>query len=562
MLLPKSGNERRRKKGFVSPFPLIDRSNERARALLLARPDLQRAKIAMDATDVSENSDITAFISLASYDQWFSLCPSGWCPPSRYKHAAEIVNEKLYVIGGSRNGRYLSDVQVFDFRTLKWSTLSLKVDNDSSELEKINLENAFPAVADHSLVKWEKGLLVLAGHTKELSDNVTVWSIDLDTNNCSLVQTNGKIPIARGGQSATLVGSKLFLFGGEDRKRHLLNDLHILDLTTMTWDEIEIKNTSPAPRFDHTAAVYGDQYLLIFGGSSHSTCFNDLHLLDLLTMEWSQPQTQGAYVTPRGGHASTIVDENWYIVGGGDNMSGATETIVLNISKFVWSMATSVGNREPLASEGLTLCSTMIDGEKLLIAFGGYNGKYNNEVFVLKIKPKEPIRPRLLQSPAAAAAAASVTAAYAIIAATDEKNNSSKNIDDSNSKSNHESAQNDTDSLKAETKILKSRIVEVRDEKSRIQARIDELNISHTELLKELQSVQSQLAAESARCLKLETNIAQIQKSLVSFSSLENELEVLRHQKSQMEQETVDAQKQRSGGVWQWLSGTTQNSEQ
>lgn len=41
-----------------------------------------------------------------------------------------------------------------------------------------------------------------------------------------------------------------------------------------------------------------------------------------LQMEWSQPQTQGAYVTPRGGHASTIVDENWYIVGGGDNMSG------------------------------------------------------------------------------------------------------------------------------------------------------------------------------------------------------------------------------------------------
>ncbi|RWW79444.1 hypothetical protein BHE74_00012270 [Ensete ventricosum] len=263
---------------------------------------LLRRGIAMDATDVSENSDITAFISLASYDQWFSLRPSGWCPPSRYK------------------------------------------------------------------VKWDKGLLVVAGHTKELSDNVTEWGN---------------------------------------------NDSRIL-------------------------------------------------------------------------------------------LTGATETITLNISKFVWSMATSVGSRAPLASE----------------------------VFVLKIKPNEPVRPRLLQSPAAAAAAASVTAAYAIIAATDEKNNSSKNTDDSNSKSNHESAQNDTDSLIAEKKILKSRIVEVRDENSRIQARIDELNISHTELLK------------------------------VNFLSLENELEVLRRQKSEMEQETVDAQKERSGGVWQWLSGTTQNSEQ
>ncbi|RWV96655.1 hypothetical protein GW17_00040615, partial [Ensete ventricosum] len=317
-------------------------------ALAPTSPNPRASRIAMDATDVSENSDITAFISLASYDQWFSLRPSGWCPPSRYK------------------------------------------------------------------VKWEKGLLVVAGHTKELSDNVT---------------------------------DSIFL----------------------------CRNTSPAPRFDHTAGVYADQYLLIFGGSSHSTCFNDLHLLDLLTV------------------CILLI-----------LLTGATETITLNISKFVWSMATSVGSRAPLASE----------------------------VFVLKIKPNEPVRPRLLQSPAAAAAAASVTAAYAIIAATDEKNNSSKNTDDSNSKSNHESAQNDTDSLIAEKKILKSRIVEVRDENSRIQARIDELNISHTELLK------------------------------VNFLSLENELEVLRRQKSEMEQETVDAQKQISGGVWQWLSGTTQNSEQ
>lgn len=41
-----------------------------------------------------------------------------------------------------------------------------------------------------------------------------------------------------------------------------------------------------------------------------------------LQMEWSQPETQGTYVTPRGGHAGTLFEENWYIVGGGDNKSG------------------------------------------------------------------------------------------------------------------------------------------------------------------------------------------------------------------------------------------------
>ena len=39
--------------------------------------------------------------------------------------------------------------------------------------------------------------------------------------------------------------------------------------------------TPPSPRSDHTATVQEGRYLLIFGGGSHSTCFNDLHILDL-----------------------------------------------------------------------------------------------------------------------------------------------------------------------------------------------------------------------------------------------------------------------------------------
>lgn len=52
-------------------------------------------------------------------------------------------------------------------------------------------------------------------------------------------------------------------------------------------------------------------------------------------------------------------------------------------------------------------------------------------------------------------------------------------------------------------------------------------------------------------------HIAEIQKNLESFSSLEHEIDMLRRQKSQVDQEMVVAQKQRSVGVWQWLSGAT-----
>lgn len=47
------------------------------------------------------------------------------------------------------------------------------------------------------------------------------------------------LKVSRGGQSVTVVGTTLVVFGGQDAKRSLLNDLHILDFETMTWDEMD-----------------------------------------------------------------------------------------------------------------------------------------------------------------------------------------------------------------------------------------------------------------------------------------------------------------------------------
>ncbi|WVZ73093.1 hypothetical protein U9M48_021441 [Paspalum notatum var. saurae] len=513
---------------------------------------------------------INAGLAATPYDQWVPLDAGGSPrPAARYKHAAEVVQDKLYVVGGSRNGRSLSDVQVFDFRTFTWAPL-----NPTRDSSQLNHENnaagggSFPALAGHSLVNWKNNLLVVAGNTRVLSSSnkVSVWLIDVETNTWSAVDTYGKVPPARSGQSVSLLGSRLLMFGGEDSKRRLLNDLHILDLDTMMWEEVKTEKGGPAPRYDHSAAVYADQYLLIFGGSSHSTCFNDLYLLDLQTLEWSQPDTQGAHITPRSGHAGTIIDENWYIVGGGDNASGSTDTIVMNASKFVWSVVTSVSARDPLACEGLTLCSTTVDGENFLVAFGGYNGKYSNEIFVLKLKARNAIQPRLLQSPAAAAAAASVTAAYAVITATDEKTRDIVATDDFDIKRAQPASYSkkfvaEMDVLNGEKGKLESRLAEVQDENSKLKNKLDMANLSHSELAKELKSVQNQLAAEGSRCQKLESQIAAARKRLESASSLENELEVLRQQISRAEQTMATTQRQKSGGVWKWVSGSAEVSD-
>ncbi|KAF8779500.1 hypothetical protein HU200_002547 [Digitaria exilis] len=509
-------------------------------------------------------------LAAAPHDHWVLIGPAGGSPrpPARYKHAAQVVQDKLYVVGGSRNGRSLSDVQVFDFNTFTWSALKPTRDSNQLNHENNGAVRSFPALAGHSLVKWKNNLVIVAGNTRltSSSNKVSVWLIDVETNIWSAVDTYGEVPTARGGQSVSLLGSRLLMFGGEDNKRRLLNDIHILDLETMVWEEVKTEKGGPAPRYDHSAAVYADQYLLIFGGSSHSTCFNDLYLLDLRNLEWSQPDTQGAHIAPRSGHAGTMIDENWYIVGGGDNASGSTDTIVMNASKFVWSVVTSVSARDQLACEGLTLCSTTVDGENFLIAFGGYNGQYSNEIFVLKLKARNLVQPRLLQSPAAAAAAASVTAAYAVITSTIEKTKDIISTDDFDIKKAKPARSSkkfvaEIGVVNGEKDKLESRLAGVRDENSKLKDKLDLTNLSYGELEKELKSVQNQLAAEGSRCQKLESQIAASRKRLESAASLENELEVLRRQISQVEQTMTTTQRQKSGGVWKWVAGSAEVSD-
>lgn len=516
----------------------------------------------MATEGIKKDVDASNWQSHLAYDQWVALPVSGSRPPARYKHAAVVVDENLYIIGGSRNGRYLSDVQVFDFRNLLWSNIKLNANSD--KFENSGVQEVVPPTSSHNLVKWGNKLLLLGGNSKKLSDKVIVWFIDLETHLCGITETSGKVPAARAGQSTTLVGSRLIMFGGEDRSSRLLNDVNVLDLETMTWDVMDALQTPPAPRFDHTAAVHAERYLLIFGGCSHTSFFNDLHVLDLQTMEWSQPQIQGDLVAPRAGHAGITIDENWYIVGGGDNKNGCPETLALNMSKLVWSVSTTVKQRDPLASEGLTVCSANLDGKKHLVAFGGYNGNYSNEVFVMRPKPKDSSQRKIFQSPAAAAAAASVTAAYALTKS--EKLNFTTVESNSKGPENHRHEQDftiDIKSLREERSVLELSLTEVRTENSRVSHKIDEVNNTHTELSKELQSVQGQLVAERSRCFKLEAQISEIQKILESMQSIENEVQALRGQKFALERDmelASSVKRQDSGGVWGWIAGNGGNA--
>ncbi|RVW31591.1 Acyl-CoA-binding domain-containing protein 4 [Vitis vinifera] len=493
--------------------------------------------------------------SIAVYDQWIAPSVSGQRPKPRYEHGAAVVQDKMYIFGGNHNGRYLNDLQVLDLRSWTWSKVEVKAGTESLESPSTV---PLPSCAGHSLIQWENKLLSIAGHTKDPSETIQVKAFDLQTCTWSTLKTYGKAPASRGGQSVTLVGTSLVIFGGQDAKRSLLNDLHLLDLETMTWDEIDAVGVPPSPRSDHAAAVHAERYLLIFGGGSHATCFNDLHVLDLQAMEWSRPTQQGDIPTPRAGHAGVPVGENWFIVGGGDNKSGVSETVVLNMSTLVWSVVTTVQGRVPLASEdecphchffllglhsveGLSLVVGSYNGEDVLISFGGYNGRST----FLNLAINQACKQKIMEPvPESVSAVHNATNATRDVESEFEAGQEGKireivmdNIDSEPMKiKNEETGEGLIATLKSEKEELESSLNKEKTQSLQLKQELAEAETRNSDLYK--------------------VDVAELRQKLQTMETLQKELELLQRQKAASEQALNAKQRQSSGGMWGWLAGT------
>lgn len=107
-------------------------------------------------------------------------------------------------------------------------------------------------------------------------------------------------------------------------------------------------------------------------------------------------------------------------------------------------------------------------------------------MFALRVKPRDYLQPKILQSPAAAAAAASVTTAYAL--AKPELLNFSEK-EDLNSKiipvdTSQKDISAEINSLKEEKKALELSLAEITADNSAIKTKIEEINGNHAELSK------------------------------------------------------------------------------
>ncbi|EHK23938.1 uncharacterized protein TRIVIDRAFT_148653 [Trichoderma virens Gv29-8] len=185
-------------------------------------------------------------------------------------------------------------------------------------------EGPGPRVGHASLLVGN-AFIVYGGDTK-IDDNdildETLYLLNTSTRHWSRALPAGPRPSGRYGHSLNILGSKIFIFGGQV-EGFFMNDLSAFDLNqlqspTNRWEillKAEASPKMPAARTNHSMVTFNDK-MYLFGGTNGFQWFNDVWCYDPAVNKWAQLDCIGYIPAPREGHAAALVDDVMYIFGG------------------------------------------------------------------------------------------------------------------------------------------------------------------------------------------------------------------------------------------------------
>ncbi|KAK5943570.1 hypothetical protein PMZ80_004578 [Knufia obscura] len=145
---------------------------------------------------------------------------------------------------------------------------------------------------------------------------------------CNVHPTTGQEPPPLVGATTTILGDRLYVFGGRVHSKsqpYLSSKLYELDLIRRHWSKVQTTGDVPPPRYFHSVCALGDTKLVCYGGMSPATqsqgqmnghsesqaevvVMSDIHVYDVPSRTWTQIQPsrsdspQGRYA-----HCATIL---------------------------------------------------------------------------------------------------------------------------------------------------------------------------------------------------------------------------------------------------------------
>ncbi|XP_034259320.1 host cell factor 2 isoform X5 [Pantherophis guttatus] len=297
-------------------------------------------------------------------NQWFLPAVRGDIPPGCAAHGFVCDGTRILVFGGMvEYGRYSNDV--YELQASRWLWKKMRPQPPSAGLPPCpRLGHSFCLYGNKCYLFGG-----LANESEDTNNNIPrylndFYELELQHGSgvigWSIPLTRGVLPSPRESHTAVIYckkdlgNPKMFMFGGMSGCR--LNDLWELDIETMTWSKPETKGTVPLPRSLHTASVIGNKMYVFGGWIPQSTdeslpaqdgewkCTGSFSYLNLDTLEWinlipdCQEDKNNVLPGPRAGHCTVIVGSRLYIWSGRDGYRKAWNNQVC--CKDLWYLDT------------------------------------------------------------------------------------------------------------------------------------------------------------------------------------------------------------------------------
>ncbi|KAH8547732.1 hypothetical protein BGW37DRAFT_509210 [Umbelopsis sp. PMI_123] len=333
------------------------------------------------STVPAENADIIATPNVPSAPApgmyWSRATTYGRGPSKCLRaHTATIIGELMYIFGGCDIRNCFSTLFILDLDTLSWSKPRTYGDSPppcrahSSTLVERDLD--IPG-------KKSSSIYVFGGGDGPNYSNA-LYILDAETLTWTNPTTYGTPPSPRRAHTTCYWQNKIYVFGGGDGAR-ALHDVHVLNISNpnhLQWSELHPTGALPGSRGYHTGNLVGDKYI-IHGGSDGHECFSDVHILDLSSNHWYQVELDRS--VPRLSHTSTQVGSYLFVVGGHDGSKYSSEVLLLNLVTMNWETRKIYGTI-PLPRG----YHTVVLYDSRLILFGGYDGKNAfDDVYMLEL---------------------------------------------------------------------------------------------------------------------------------------------------------------------------------
>ena len=220
---------------------------------------------------------------------------------------------------------------------------------------------------------------------KKLSLKSRPLTLSLLTSTIRKSYHNSEHPSKRWGHSAILHNNNMIIFGGRHLKKSLSN-VYSLNFSSLTWSKMEPIGIIPLARDSHSAVLYNNTDMIIFGGNGQTTKFNDLWDFDINEYKWTKMTTQGKSPCARDGHLSTIIYNRYMVIYAGLNEKDEVinDIYLFDFENNNWIECDIINSNLLENRDGQSCCFV---GDMIYL-FGGQAGedKYTNDLFTIKFE--------------------------------------------------------------------------------------------------------------------------------------------------------------------------------